>query len=72
VHDLHVWRLTPRIRSLSSHLVITAVMTSRPDQTLKEINALLAKRFQIEHTTLQFECAHCDLGDSTGCTLGAR
>ena len=72
VHDLQVWCLTPRICSLSSHLVITDVMTSRSDQTLREINELLAEHFQIEHTTIQFECAHCDGGDSTGCTLGTR
>ena len=72
VHDLHVWCLTPQICSLSSHLVITDVMTSRSDQTLREINELLAERFQIEHTTIQFECAHCDGGDSSGCSLGAR
>ncbi|MDP3047471.1 MAG: cation diffusion facilitator family transporter [Chloroflexota bacterium] len=72
VHDLHVWCLTPQICSLSSHLVITDVMTSRSDQTLREINELLAERFHIEHTTIQFECAHCDGGDPSGCSLGAR
>jgi cobalt-zinc-cadmium efflux system protein len=72
VHDLHVWCLTPQICSLSTHLVITDVMTSRSDQTLREINDLLADRFQIEHTTIQFECAHCNGGESSGCALGAR
>ena len=72
VHDLHVWCLTPQICSLSSHLVISDVMTSRSDQTLREITELLAERFQIEHTTIQFECAHCNGGDSSGCSLGAR
>jgi cobalt-zinc-cadmium efflux system protein len=72
VHDLHVWCLTPQICSLSSHLVISDVMTSRSDQTLREISDLLAERFHIEHTTIQFECAHCNGGDSSGCTLGAR
>jgi cobalt-zinc-cadmium efflux system protein len=72
VHDLHVWCLTPQICSLSSHLVISDVMTSRSDQTLREINDLLAERFRIEHTTIQFECAHCNGGDSSGCSLGAR
>lgn len=71
VHDLHVWCLTPQICSLSTHLVITDVMTSRSDETLREINQLLAKRFQIDHTTIQFECAHCN-GDLAGCTLEAR
>jgi cobalt-zinc-cadmium efflux system protein len=72
VHDLHVWCLTPQICSLSSHLVIADVMTSRSDQILREIGDLLAERFHIEHTTIQFECEHCEGGDSTGCTLGAR
>ncbi len=72
VHDLHVWCLTPQICSLSTHLVITDVMTSRSDQTLRQINGLLADRFQIEHTTIQFECDHCEGGDSSGCCLGAR
>jgi cobalt-zinc-cadmium efflux system protein len=72
VHDLHVWCLTPRICSLSTHLVIQDVMTSCSDRTLKEINAVLDERFHIDHTTIQFECAHCSGGESSGCTLGAR
>jgi cobalt-zinc-cadmium efflux system protein len=72
VHDLHVWCLTPQICSLSTHLVITDVMTSRSDQMLREINELLADRFHIDHTTIQFESAHCNGGDSSGCALGAR
>jgi cobalt-zinc-cadmium efflux system protein len=72
VHDLHVWCLTPQICSLSTHLVIADVMTSRSDQTLREINRLIADRFQIEHTTIQFECDHCQSGDANGCVLAAR
>lgn len=71
VHDLHVWCLTPQICSLSAHLVITDVMTSRSDETLKEINELLAERFHIDHTTVQFESNHCN-GGGLSCTLGAR
>lgn len=61
VHDLHVWSIAGGVNTLSAHLQIEGdVGLSTCDATLKEINALLAARYAIRHSTIQFECANCD------------
>ena len=52
VHDLHVWTITSGLESLSAHVVCegrprTAVLT--------EIRETLARRFGIDHQTIQLE-----------------
>jgi len=61
VHDLHVWSICSGHVALSAH-VITA------DQTITDGNGIMTelkarlKKFGIEHTTIQFECAACGQG----------
>ncbi|MCG3117857.1 MAG: cation diffusion facilitator family transporter [Candidatus Manganitrophus sp. SA1] len=51
VHDLHVWTLTSGKYALSAHVTISSLQDWPIIQNLLE--ALLADRFQIDHTTLQ-------------------
>lgn len=51
VHDLHVWTLTSGKYALSAHVTISKLQAWPVIQNLLE--ALLADRFQIDHTTLQ-------------------
>jgi cobalt-zinc-cadmium efflux system protein len=53
VHDLHVWTIGSGETSLSCHLVL-AGPGERPD-LLEETCALLARRFGIQHATVQIE-----------------
>jgi cobalt-zinc-cadmium efflux system protein len=53
VHDLHVWTVTSGFPALSAH-VLTAPAED-PDAIRRALEALLAERFSIEHTTLQTE-----------------
>lgn len=59
VHDLHIWSLGSSTRALSCHVLIEDQPPSESETILREINRLLADRFQIHHTTLQFEHAMC-------------
>lgn len=53
VHDLHIWAVTTGVFTLSAH----AVVDGEEDfpQVLNGIETILRDRFNIEHTTIQFE-----------------
>jgi cobalt-zinc-cadmium efflux system protein len=56
VHDLHVWSITSGILALSCHALIEDIPPSQSISILQTLETLLAKKYQIEHTTIQFEC----------------
>jgi len=61
VHDLHVWSIAGGVNALSAHLQIEGDrQLSDCDSLLERINRVLAERYRITHTTVQFECANCD------------
>ena len=53
VHDLHVWTLTSGLDALSAHVVVDDMAEAR--RVLAAVNALLASRFGLAHTTIQVE-----------------
>ncbi len=55
VHDLHVWTLTTGRYALAAHAVIDAGADA--DAVLEAMRRLLGERFDIEHVTIQLECA---------------
>ena len=65
VHDLHVWSLGSRSRALACHVTIADIPPSESACILTSLNSLLRERFQISHTTIQFE--HICCGDLEGC-----
>jgi cobalt-zinc-cadmium efflux system protein len=52
-HDLHVWTLTSGLDALSCHVVVDDMGRAR--ETLAAVNALMAERFNLTHTTVQVE-----------------
>ncbi len=68
VHDLHIWSLGSSTHALSCHVLIADVPLSASDAILRRLNHLLADRFRIFHTTVQFEHASCALSES-GCVI---
>ncbi len=64
VHDLHIWNICSGTVALSAHVVY--VPEQEPDQArlMAELKQSLAQKFNIEHTTIQFECAACGQGQS--------
>lgn len=59
VHDLHIWSLSSDTHALSCHAVIEDIPPSESGAILGRINHLLAERFDIRHTTIQFEHLEC-------------
>ncbi|HEX7032446.1 MAG TPA: cation diffusion facilitator family transporter [Nitrososphaera sp.] len=55
VHDLHVWTISTGMNALSGHVVVRDQMLSQSSKLINEINAVLAERYNITHTTIQLE-----------------
>jgi cobalt-zinc-cadmium efflux system protein len=71
VHDLHIWSLGSSTRALSCHVLIADVPLSESDAVLRRLNAMLADRFRIDHTTMQFEHVGCAIS-ANGCAIAVR
>ena len=68
VHDVHVWSIGSATHALSCHALIGDMPPSESNCILKSLKELLADRFHIHHTTIQFEHAGCELAES-GCCI---
>jgi cobalt-zinc-cadmium efflux system protein len=68
VHDLHIWSLGSHTHAMSCHVRIDDVPPSCSDAILRRLNDLLAHRFGIWHTTIQFEHISCAISES-GCAI---
>lgn len=55
IHDLHIWSLTSGVHALSSHVEVKAENLPHADAILDRVKAVLRRRFEITHTTLQIE-----------------
>jgi len=65
VHDLHIWSLGSEAHALSCHVLIDDMPPSASDTILRCVNRVLAERFEIHHTTVQFEHARCALAEES-------
>ncbi len=65
VHDLHIWNLCSGAVSLSAHIVLKEDPVDDNEQVIKNINQILKKNYDIDHTTLQIEKEPC--GSGSGC-----
>ena len=59
VHDLHIWSLGSSAHALSCHVLIEDMPPSESNAILQQINELLCK-FDIHHSTIQFEHTKCE------------
>jgi cobalt-zinc-cadmium efflux system protein len=59
VHDLHIWTLGSNAHALSCHVLIEDMPPSSSEGIRQRINGVLHDRFQIDHTTVQFEHTPC-------------
>lgn len=71
VHDLHIWSLGASSHALSCHVLIEDVPPSASEVILRRLNAVLAGRFHISHTTVQFEHASCAISEN-GCAIPVK
>ncbi len=69
VHDVHLWSLGSATHALSCHALIEDMPPSESQRILDSLTCLLAERFGIRHTTIQFEHQHCPVS-MNGCSMG--
>jgi cobalt-zinc-cadmium efflux system protein len=68
LHDLHVWTIGTGSHALSAHVVLDDRRLSEATSVLNRITAAMHDQFDIEHVTIQFECASCVDADRIVCT----
>jgi cobalt-zinc-cadmium efflux system protein len=62
VHDLHIWTVSPGYIALSAHVILEDQTLSQTERIMEELKSRLDAQYEIEHTTIQFECANCGQG----------
>ncbi|MCB0330440.1 MAG: cation transporter, partial [Bdellovibrionales bacterium] len=62
-HHLHIWQLDENRDALEAHVVLEG--RERMDEVKFAIKELLLEKFQISHSTLEFEDNHCQIGRET-------
>src|SRR6202171_2294619 len=67
VHDLHCWSIGSETRALSCHIAIADIPPSISERILRDVKACLHRDFRIDHTTIQFEHAVCEVAH--GCVI---
>ena len=75
VHDLHVWSIAGGMNALSAHMLVRDdCMLSNCDELLDQVNGLLADRYRITHSTIQFEydCCGRHEGQRVFCTQSSH
>ncbi|MCX9083896.1 MAG: cation diffusion facilitator family transporter [Candidatus Methanoperedens sp.] len=63
VHDIHIWSICSHIHAMSAHVLVDRIHVEQTEILINNIRKMVKDEFQIFHTTLQFECAECDLYD---------
>jgi cobalt-zinc-cadmium efflux system protein len=67
VHDLHVWSIGSETCALSCHISIADIPLSASERILRDVKERLHHDFSIDHTTIQFEHAMCEVAH--GCVI---
>jgi cobalt-zinc-cadmium efflux system protein len=67
VHDLHVWSIGSETHALSCHISIADIPPSVSERILRDVKECLHRDFHIDHTTIQFEHAVCEVAH--GCVI---
>ncbi|MEE8127511.1 MAG: cation diffusion facilitator family transporter, partial [Nitrospinaceae bacterium] len=59
IHELHVWSICSNIYALSTHALVNDQKVNQVETILKDIESLLKDKFNITHSTIQFESNPC-------------
>jgi cobalt-zinc-cadmium efflux system protein len=62
-----VWSIGSETHALSCHIAIADIPPSASDRILREVKECLLQEFKIDHTTIQFEHAECEVAH--GCVI---
>src|SRR5690348_12842392 len=72
VHDLHVWSIGSDTHALACHIRIDDIPLSESDVIMQQVRYVLASKFHIEHTAIQFENVMCDVAHGCVIPIGAH
>ena len=63
IHELHIWSICSNIYALSAHALVNDQKVNQIESVLGEIQELLKTKFNITHSTVQFESRPCQEGE---------
>lgn len=55
IRDMHIWVITSNMYSLTAHIALDPVSAAEASGILERINKLLDEKYDIDHTTIQFD-----------------
>ncbi|MCX5754393.1 MAG: cation diffusion facilitator family transporter [Candidatus Krumholzibacteria bacterium] len=55
IHDMHIWVITSNMYSLTAHVAVDPAARAEIRGILERMNRLLDEKYDIEHTTIQFD-----------------
>lgn len=60
IHHIHLWKLNDNDTHFEAHIEVEDMRVSKTSEIQKIITKELHSRYEINHTTLQFECQLCN------------
>lgn len=63
VHHMHVWRLDEKNTIMECHIQLEDMLVSKTKDISNNIQSILEKNFNINHTVIQFESICCEDGN---------
>ncbi|GAB4130831.1 MAG: cation diffusion facilitator family transporter [Ignavibacteriales bacterium] len=60
IHHIHLWKLNDNDTHFEAHIEVEDMAVSKTAEIQKLIEHELHERYEINHTTLQFECGVCE------------
>lgn len=72
LHELHVWSVSSKDVALSCHVMVAEQSTHSAQKILDQIRSQLKDKFNIDHTTVQFECRCCTTQSSECIFMGTE
>lgn len=63
IHHIHLWKLNDNDTHFEAHIEIEDMAVSKTIEIQKQIERKLHDKYEINHTTLQFECGVCEKVD---------
>jgi cobalt-zinc-cadmium efflux system protein len=61
IHHVHLWKLNDNDTHFEAHIEVNDVSVSETAVIQKQIEKKLQEMYEINHTTLQFECDNCEI-----------
>lgn len=60
VHHIHLWKMNDNDTHFEAHIEVEDMAVSKTIEIQKQIEHKLHDKYEINHTTLQFECGACE------------